>query len=141
MTINELINSPAYDGLSDAEIAASLNALTIDSFRPLGSRELLQWAAGSGRLVRLMRAGESHPSDEIRSIALVAVKMLDRSDTQLDLSLPEHQAFVGALVVGAVLASKDRDSLESIAGTKISVAQSYGRDAISHQEVAAIRRK
>ena len=117
---------PAYADLSDTEAAELLNAKTIDSTQPISSAELLAWAGLAGRLARIDRAANDNKTvsnDNLRSVAMAAMKMIERDNTTLDLSLADREAMLDVLVAGGVLTPDDKTSLQELVAVEISRAE------------------
>lgn len=116
--------SRGYAGMDDAALWASLQTLNRSKLRILNSRQLLEWSALNGRYMKLENAAANVAlGDEMRSVVKAAIKLLDRSDTELDLSLATHANMMGALVLAGVFSSDDQISLEELATVAISRAE------------------
>lgn len=143
MTLKDLIKSiQGYESLSDAAIADVINAKNIDGTRVLGSRELLEWSGGGGRYMKLKKASENENlPDDVRSVAFVAFKLLDRPDVELDLSKTSHATMLAVLVLSGIFNDEDKNSLLSMAFAKQSLGEKNGLGYITFNEVAKARKE
>lgn len=104
--------------------------------RLISSVELMRWGAQAGRIARLEDAAtNSQLSPEIRSIASGALRMIQRSDTGLDMSSPEDAGMVQALVDAEIFTVDDKASLETLSTYQISLAEQLGLGRVTHQQV------
>jgi len=106
-----------YNGMTDEEKAAELNVKDKALISPISSTELLAWAGGNQRLLRLEDGAVNHVDDDIKNVCKVALEMIKRDGTQLDLNLADRLAMVGALIAGGVLTVFDNTELEALANT------------------------
>jgi len=121
----DLIKGPPFCDLDAAECAAACRAKTVKRLRPLSSAQLLAWAGQAGRLARIEQAAESR-SDQLKSIAKAALKLIDRDGTRLDLNLPDRAGMVDALVAAGVLTAEEKADLCALATERISPAEAAG---------------
>lgn len=142
--IQEIKTDPlgrGYDQMTDGELWSSLQEKNRSKPRVLNSRQLLEWSAENGRYMKLENAAANVAlGDEIRSVVKAAIKLLDRADTELDLSLPSHASMVGALVFAGVFSSEDQASIEQLATVNISRAEEIGCSDLT-QEMLTYTRK
>ncbi len=116
-----------YANMTDAEVAASLNAETKSKLRPLSSAELLAWSGQAGRLGKIEAAQTCNDTPPtVRTIAKVTYLMIQRSDTRLDLNLPDRNAMFDALVQADVLTANEKAELVAMATVSISRAEEVG---------------
>ena len=126
----EIQNDPAnlgYAGQTAEEVLQLLTAKTRTRKRVLSSAELVAWAAGGGRMVKIEDAciNASLPP-EARSIAIAAKLLLDRDGTSLDLNLSDRVAFVDGLVQAGVIGVADKETLYALATESISRLEETG---------------
>ena len=132
----------AYDA-DDKVAAGQLNAENIPVIGSIPSNEILAWAAGGSptpRLHKLEEASANHASPTVEAIADVAIMMIRRDNTELDLSLPDRVAMVDALVTGGVLDNDDKDTLYALATTLVSRASQLGVGKVKPGHVEEARR-
>ncbi len=85
---DKVIESLDYKDMSYQEIADYLNNLDHFKYRTLSSKELLLLSASLGCLKRLEDAAKNGQlPEQIQSAALAAMKVINRDNTELDLSL------------------------------------------------------
>lgn len=127
--LSEDPTAKGYATMTDAEIVAALYDKNIPKFKIISSAELLAWAGGNARLVKLENAAANHASDAIKNIAKIAVKMLDRDTTEFDFSKPDRIEMLNALIFGGVFDTSDKEALETLATYYISRADQIGLPA------------
>lgn len=146
----EIASDPAsigYSGMSDTDAAAAMMATTQTKTLPIPSTELLAWAAGISEGETTPRwdkiedavANPPNASLQIRAIARAALKMIDRDNTFLDISLPDRAAMVGALVQTDVLSAADYAALLLLANRPASRAELIGAGVVGRRDVAMAR--
>jgi hypothetical protein len=116
----EIKNDPlnrGYSGMSNTQILESLRTpdRPAGTYNVLSSAELLAWAGSNQRKRKLRAASNDHASDDIKNIAEIAVDMLNRDATELDLNKADRVAMMNALVAGGVLAAEDTAALYALA--------------------------
>ena len=123
---DELLNDPlgrGYASMDEVEVIHSLIEVNRDVLFSIRSDNLLAWSAMGGRFMKIKRAMEDEAqSDEIRSIAWAAMKMVERDGTDLDLNLSDRAAMLDALVASGILSESDKDDLYDAATQTISRA-------------------
>ena len=124
---DELLNDPlgrGYTSMDEVGVIHSLIEVDRDVLIPIRSDDLLAWSAMSGRFMKIKRAMEDETkTDEIRSIAWAAMKMIERDGTDLDLNLSDRAAMLDTLVSAENLSESDINDLYSVATKTISRAQ------------------
>lgn len=134
--IQEIKTDPlnrGYATMDDAALWESFSTKDRPKFRILNSRQLLEWSAENGRYMKLENAAANVAlGDELRSVVKAAIKLLDRPDTELDLSLPSHVNLMGALVLAGVFSSDDQASLQQLATLNISRAEEIGCEDLTY---------
>lgn len=142
--IEEITADPlnrGYDAMNDSALWASLFTKDRPKLRILNSRQLLEWSAENGRYMKLENAAANVAlGDELRSVVKAAIKLLDRPDTELDLSLATHASMMGALVLSGVFSSDDQASLEELATVAISRAEEIGCSDLTHEMLTYTRK-
>ena len=118
---------------NDIGLCALLNAKNFNGKKSLPSTELLAWAAGNGRMVKIeLGATMTLPASTdpsyaqsvgVKSVAMAADRMINRDGTSLDLNLSDRQQLVGTLVAAGIISQADSDSLYALASTKVSRAE------------------
>lgn len=123
---DELLNDPlgrGYASMDEVEVIHSLIEVDRDILSPIKSDNLLAWSAMGGRFMKIKRVAEDETqSDEIRSIAWAAMKMIERDGTDLDLNLSDRAAMLDTLVSSEILSESDKDDLYDVATRTISRA-------------------
>lgn len=123
-----------YTGMTDQQIADSLNAVDRTRLNVLSSAELLAWSGAgaddasgvASRYERIETAASSHASGAVRGACKAAIRLIDRDATELDLSLPDRATMVAALVAGGVLTAAEQTELVAMATENISRATEIG---------------
>jgi len=110
---------------TDQQIADELNAAKVPVLESIPSTELLAWSAAEDRFYNIEVCANGDPKP-IRSIAKVALLLISRDGTSLDLNLPDRVAFVDTLVAEGVLTVADKASLYTLATRTVSWAESEG---------------
>lgn len=128
----ELINDPlnrGYADMNDTERAASLNAPTRTTLRPLTMKELREWAAEGTRAIDIHNAitDETKPP-QVRNICLVADKLLGTDEGSLEPGNDAHLALINGLVSAGIITAPDRTALAVKASDPCSRAQELGID-------------
>ncbi|HVY71464.1 MAG TPA: hypothetical protein VHH73_16145 [Verrucomicrobiae bacterium] len=103
---------------TSSEVLALLTARNRSRRVALGSAELLAWSGGNQRRKKIAAAAASHASADVQNIAQVALTLLDRDGTILDLNLADRMGMVDALVAGGVLTSVSDPQAEGYPGDK-----------------------
>lgn len=138
---DELANDPltrGYATMSDAEAAADLNTAYRTTTAPIPSTELLAWAGQNGRYTSIEGDSENATSSS-QDISKVAIKLIERDSTSLDLSRTDHSQMLDALVSNGVLTSTDKNELQSMSEKSISRTRELGLPEISHYHVSRAR--
>jgi hypothetical protein len=130
---DELLTDPAargYEAYVDLGNNAALVRLLNERLyaqvgaRRISSAELLIWAAQDDRLGRLKAAiGDTALPSALRTIADAAVQVIERDGTEIDMSRPEIQQMVTALVQASVFTADDQSSLETLSTAQVSRAE------------------
>lgn len=140
---SEIKNDPLkrnYKAKSNQQVADDLNTKYRESKRPISSKELLAWSGMNRRLNAIENAQEDlNISADGRNIAKVAYLLITRTDTELDLSLPDRQAMLDILVSDGVLTTPERAELYDMATIQISRAQELQLPRIKASDVARVR--
>lgn len=115
----ELATDPiarGYSGMTDAQAADNLTTVADRPWlRTLDAGDLNAWAAGAARYRKLEKAMEGVApvgvTDETRSIARAAWRMVDRDSSQFEPNNAEQEGLVDALVAAGVLTAGDKTAL------------------------------
>ena len=110
---------------TDQQVADELNAAKVPILESIPSTELLAWSAAEDRFYNIEVCANGDPKP-IRSIAKVALLLISRDGTALDLNLPDRVAFVDALVAGEVFTEADKASLYALATRLVSWSEIEG---------------
>lgn len=108
------------------EIVASLNSEDISTKKPVSSAELLAFVGGNQRLKKLKDGIVGGPTDDIKNICDVAVKLIERDDTQFDFDKVDRVAMLDALVAVGIWSAQDKIDLENLATQTQSRASQIG---------------
>ncbi|PWG61757.1 hypothetical protein [Sediminicurvatus halobius] len=120
-SVTAIINEPRYSTVGG---------------RRISSTELLMWGAQAGRIARLEdAAANSQLGADVRSIASAALRMVQRSDTGLDLSDAQEVAMIDALVQATVFTADDKSSLEALSTADISRAEQIGLGRVTLAQI------
>jgi len=138
----ELVTDPesmGYAALSDADAAGAINLANRDYTVPLNSRTSLSWAMRTGRLADIETATTAG-TPAIQAIALGVKHLLGRSDTEIDMSDPDHVAMIDGLVAGGVLDAANKAELVTMATSQRSRADELGLGQVRVGHVQEARR-
>ena len=123
---DELLNDPlgrGYASMDEVEVIHSLIEVDRDVLISIRSDDLLAWSAMSGRFMKIKRAMEDETkTDELRSIAWAAMKMIERDGTDLDLNLSDRASMLDTLVAAEILSESDKNDLYTTATQTVSRA-------------------
>lgn len=119
----------------DTEVANLLNNKNIPGLVPVLSTALLAWAGQNNRY-RKLEVATLDVDSPIYSVAKVALMMIQRDGTSLDLSLSDRAAMLEALVATNVLEQSDSDSLYELAAGMVSRAEVLGLNYVSDLDIA-----
>jgi len=129
-----------YSAMSADGVAVSVSAKTRVRPVPITSAELLAWSGQAGRFQRLEDAADNTAlPGELRSVCKAARAMILRDATQLDLSLPDRAAMLGALVASGVLTDEDANSLTALGREAVSRAEELGLPPVGPHHVEYAR--
>lgn len=121
-----------YSTMTSTEVSTSLRTKDRPKNKVIGSAELLAWAGAgatdtiNSRYERLKISSTDHTSPIVRGACLAGLKIVDRDDAQLDLSLQDRVDLVDALVTGSVISSAEKDELVEMGTQYVSRAQELG---------------
>jgi len=136
---------PAYEGLSDAEIVAALNAETIDAWRDLSTGEVAGFAllnlAWTG--IKALAANAEAPS-EARAVADAALTLLTNPAIQTVQLSDETKrttfiAMLDALVSAGAITSDHKAGLLAMAQSKTSRAALLGMAGLTVGDLESAR--
>lgn len=137
----------AYKGMDDAEIAAALNAETVDAVRKVQTweaRALLFGTGEWGAIKLLSRQTPTMGSTEAQAVAVAITTIDTMTETQvLDADQPEAfgamQQMVGVLQAAGVLTAATATKLLALRDAKISRAAQLGLGEVRPGDVANVR--
>ena len=118
-----------YAGMTDEQRLASLRAVDVPVKRSIHSAALLAWSGAGGRRRKLTALANgigdllgltTDQTNNLRNIAEVALVMLNRDGTELDLNLPDRVAMVDALTNAYCFSVEDKDALYALANGFVS---------------------
>ena len=126
---DEIASDPltrGYAGMTDQQVADSINAANRTLKEATTSGQLLTWAGSASRYMKLKNASEDAAKDDsVRSICHVLLLLMGRDESN-DFTIADRIAMLDVLVTDGVLANADRTALESFAQKSISRAQEIG---------------
>ena len=117
MTLTELLATPPYDVMSDADAAAAINAATAQVVQPLSTRDLLRWGFGRVGLSKLKDAADravdyTGISEANRARALSAYAVITQGiEGELDITEPEIDGMLDLLVSTGIFVAQDKADL------------------------------
>lgn len=138
---------PAYAGMSDAAIAAALNAATVDIVRkvPTWEARALLLATGEWGAIKLLsRQSPTMGTPEAQAVA-VAITTIDSMTETTVLDADQADAFaamqtmVGVLQAAGVLSAGTGAAMLALRNTKTSRAAQLGLGPVRPGDVAAAR--
>lgn len=138
---------PAYQSMSDAAIAAALNAKTIDTVRKVATweaRSLLLGTGEWGAIKLLSRQAPAMGSPEAQAVA-VAITTVDTMELTsiLDADDPvafgAMQAMVGVMQAAGVMTAETAGKLLALRDVKVSRADQLGLGPVRPGDVSTAR--
>lgn len=135
---------PAYDGLTDAQIAAALNAQAVAVHRDAPAAEVervLLRTTEWGRVVRVADGRLTKP-EAVADICITLVRTVERggeiaSASDVDFALLQNM--VGLLVQAEVISTATRDALLALRATTTSRAAQLGLGVVAAGHVQMAR--
>jgi hypothetical protein len=124
--INTDPTNKGYGNMTNEQILSALNAKNIPIYKIISSAELLAWAGGNTRLVKLENAAANHSNSGVKNVAKIAVKMIERDGTQFDFNKPDRVIMLNTLISGGVLDNSDKIALSGLGTDYISRASQLG---------------
>lgn len=139
LALANLLQQPAYTGLSAEAAALALNTATETTTRPLSAGELLIWAISEGAFEALRQATTAE-SPEVRNLALGALRVFDAIPAEgIDVTDARMQAILNALIAVGVLPVGSLDRLIAAATIAISPATAAGLSYVAPGDVLLAR--
>ena len=129
-----------YAGMTADQAQASLLTVNRTRNKPLDAIALNAWAAGGGRHAKIRRAAfiDDTLSDEVASVAMSAYRMLERSESHIDVTDAASLAFLDALIAAGVLSAADKTALIDAGTETVSRASEIGCIARQRQPDGSI---
>ena len=119
-----------YSGLSDQEAADVLNSKVIEVQVPVTIHALKQYAIFGGFWAKL-KSGRSSPVQNVADLCMSVIDWIEDARVQsVDVSMPEVQAMIGALVAAQIMTQQQADEIIAMGAMQVPWAQSIG-----HQEI------
>lgn len=116
------VSKPEFVGQTSAQVATTLNALTVPVPVPVQLSRVATWAAKTGARAKI-EAAAINPAHPLQGICLSVRDMLQGlNGPPLDLSNADVQAMLGALIAGGIIASSDGAALSAMGQTMTSRA-------------------
>lgn len=110
------IQQPAYAGMSDAEIAAALNAVSATTRRAVSLSALLETAALNGSYAAVKAAAESKAAPaQVRGVCASVLVLLSGVFQEVDLDDARVHASVGTLAQAGVLTAAQMGEIDALA--------------------------
>jgi len=137
---DEITSDPlaiGYAGMTDQQVADSLNTASRTRLNPLSRNDAIRWLARHDGVDKLEKAA-STGSQTSRSIAK-AVLLLIQSETTLDVADEEIMGMIDQLVTGNVFTSAEKGDLVMLATETISRAQEIGLGRVNEGDIASAR--
>lgn len=141
---NEITNDPrsmGYASMTHDQIVSSLNTKNITVQEPISSRNLLLWGGNNSRLDSITSASTNTSlTGAVRSVAIAALHMISRADTELDMTDSNITQMFNVLVGASILTSSDLTSLNTLSQVSRSWAEeNWGRDiTVSDLNIAGV---
>lgn len=128
----------AYDA-DDALAAAEVMAVNVDVVGPITVTELREWAATNARAFKLDSARTTGSTDQVKSLAIIGMSVLNSGPEGLDPANATHVALVNELVADGVWSAADRTALIAKATKVLSRAEILSLGRVRAGEVAQAR--
>ena len=110
------IQQPAYAGMSDAEIAASLNEVSASTRRAVPLAALLATAALNGAYAAVKATAESEAAPaQVRGVCASVLVLLSGVFQEVNLDDPRVQVALGALAQAGVLGAAQMAEIDALA--------------------------
>jgi len=111
--LKQELSKPEYDDKTDAEAAAILNAPGVERVGIISAPALVTWGAKSGVRAKI-RDGTTHAVAAVRAMCLAVEDQLV-SGRPLDVTSPDVQLLVDAMVVAGIMTTAEKTSLLAVA--------------------------
>ena len=116
MILANEIQQPAYAGMSDAEIAAALNAVSATTRRAVSLSALLETAALNGSYAAVKAAAESEASPaQVRGVCASVLVLMSGVFREINLDDARVQASLGTLTQAGVLSDAQMAEIDALA--------------------------
>lgn len=124
------LSKPLYGNLSDQEAADLLNAKTVSVQRSIAIHDLKQYAIFQG-IWPLLKAGRDSQSAQVAALCTSIIDWIEDARVQsVDVSIPEVQAMISALVPAGIVSQKQADEIVAMGTVQVPWAQSIGYSEI-----------
>ena len=141
MILANEIQQPAYAGMSDAEIAAALNAVSATTRRAVSLSALLETAALNGSYAAVKAAAESEASPaQVRGVCASVLVLMSGVFQEINLDDARVQASLGTLTQAGVLSDAQMAEIDALADVPgRSRAQELGLATVTEQDILDAR--
>mgnify|MGYP000929534119 CR=1 FL=1 len=140
-TLANEIALPTYTGMSDAEIAAALNAVSAATRRAVPLASLLAAAALNGAYAAVKATAESTDTPaQVRGVCASVLVLLSGVFQEVNLDDPRVQVALGALTQAGVLGAAQMAEIDALADVPgRSRAQEIGLGTVTVEDILAAR--
>lgn len=108
-----------YAGMTDQQVYVSMVGKTRTRSRQLTTTDLLQWAGGNQRFLKVNNAANATTDTQTKNLANVLVILLKSPGVPFDPNVAGMTAMISALVTAAVLTAADQAALLNMAAEAI----------------------
>lgn len=128
-----------YSGMTDAQVAASLNTADRQVQGPVPINQVLRWSAGVDGIHTLRQASETGPPAK-RQLADAALQLVNHPHVrELDVTDPELSAMLDGLVVAGIFDQPSVDALVARGVQTLSRAAELGLGHVKNGHVQRAR--
>lgn len=128
-----------YSGMTNAEVAASLNAVNRSRVSAVSMRLVIRWATRWDVLYTLEVGANTGPP-AVRKLCKGALAMLASSHVpEFDVTDPELQGMMAALVTAGTITQAMADDLVALGTETISRAEELGLPEVNHGHIFHVR--
>ena len=137
---DEITNDPltrGYSGMSDQEVADSLNTVDRTVQIRVSHTDVMTWAASGPR--KKVEDNKDNANEALAAASLVALDLIADGVTTFDTSDNGNQTLLSGLVSGGVLSGDDQTALMALGQSTVSRAAELGLGHIRVGDVIAAR--